>query len=613
MNISNRLRENFVFSAAGVVPFPKTYGRFLNHNYSPDRRTEPKDWNNSIDLHELLNNIHKVPEPPIWRIDGSLFGTTYFATPVTLLPNIPPMRIDVLVPDQVEWDPELWTVLDASDSVHMHDQRVADLGISQYIIRLLEKWTRNCPEFEKMYRGLPFGSSLVVDKIALNTSDVTIKVARNTDLLNHLLSVNSLQAMWDVRAKDMPKQINILELRFIRRLYSSICLVELDGKRIVFKSNPQSPGSIYHEIKVLLSLPPHPNVIGPPIGLVTMSNNTHKWGDPVCGFLLEYYELGSMEAFLPRSVHNRTLCPQDRVRWSLQLVSALEHIHSQPGMFYSDLKMDNILMRLSDGEISIVLMDFEQSRNLYTWAPPEVFYVEWIAELSFRDLARNQDLTDEVMAEFRGLIERYFRSRGAALPLRFKQMDYDNPDHGWYYPWVTSTPEEREAGAVYCLGRALWCIFEGVGDTSNVLGRSLPHDSDSEREFPAFTHRTPNSVQELIKRCTSGAREWTADGPLGLFRRRGKIYPRGRTGVNGEPLATMEETQQAIKNVWEREIATAKGFLLARQKHVEGRADANDMELLGYLKRPALREVVAFFENFQAHEMNERRKSCCAC
>jgi hypothetical protein len=171
-------------------------------------------------------------------------------------------------------------------------------------------------------------------------------------------------------------------------------------------------------------------------------------------------------------------------------------------MFYSDLKMDNILLRQVDGEISIVLVDFEQSRNLYTWAPPEVFKVEWIAELSFRVLARNDSLTDQMMLEFRRVMDKYFPSRDVALPpILVQPMKYNNPDHGWYYPSLTGTAKEQESGAVYCLGRAIWCIFEGVGNTSNVLGRSDPYDSESrdEFEFPMFTSRTPDSVQKFIQ------------------------------------------------------------------------------------------------------------------
>jgi hypothetical protein len=235
-------------------------------------------------------------------------------------------------------------------------------------------------------------------------------------------------------------------------------------------------------------------------------------------------------------------------------------------MFYSDLKMDNILLRLIDGKMSIILVDFEQSRNLYTWAPPEIFYVECIAELSFRGLARNDGLTDQMMLEFRGVMEQYFASRGVALPVLVPLMNYDNPDHGWYYPWLTSTTREQESGAVYCLGRALWCIFECVGNISNILGMSHSHDSEPQHEFPTFTSRTPDSAQEFIEKCTAGARELAGDGPLGLFRRGGKVYPRGRTGAMGEPIATVDETKEAIKKVWELEVTKAKAFLLARRE-----------------------------------------------
>jgi serine/threonine protein kinase len=606
MNLSNKLRGHIVFSAAGVVPFPETHGPYLDYD-SASKRTDRRKPDN---LDELISSIHNVSNPPTWRVDGSIFGTTYFATPVCLTRDPPPTCIDVLIPDQLDWDPELWGVLGASDSVHMHDQRVADLGISRYVLLALENWSCDCPDFDNLYRSLPFGSSLVINRIGLKLSEVSIKIRRNYDFSKHLCTVDSLRKMWDVRARDMPTQIDIQELKFIKRLYSSICLVSHHDKRMIFKSNTQFPGSIYHEIKVLLSLPPHPSIIGRPKGLVMLSTDAHREGNLVCGFLLEYYDLGSMEAFLPQTLNNDAVRLQDQVEWSLQLASALEHIHSQPGMFYSDLKMDNILLRSLNGKKCIVLADFEQSRNLYTWAPPEVFCVECIAELSFPELARNDGLTEQKMVEFRDLIKRYFVSRDITLPLRFKNVDYDNPNHGWYYPWLTSTPEEREAGAVYCLGRALWCIFEGVGDTSNVLGRSLPHDPDSEHEFPTFTCRTPYAVQEFIKKCTSGAREWTDDGPLGIFRRGGKVYPRGRTGVNGEPFATVEETQKAIKNVWEREIAKAKEFLLAREKYVEGRADAEDLKLLGYLERPTLQEVLAFLEDLRS-QVNACTKGCC--
>ncbi|KAE9378479.1 hypothetical protein N431DRAFT_541917 [Stipitochalara longipes BDJ] len=608
MNISDKLRKHFAFSAAGVVRFPEHSDQYLNYDVDEElcRQVEPELWRSLS---------HPIPNPT-WRIDGAIFGTKYFATPLFLLPDLPPLQIDVEVPDQLDWAQELWGVLGAGDSVHMHDQRVADLGISRYLILLLDNWSRNFPDFERFYRGLPFGSSIVVENIGPNLSDSRIRLNHNIDFLSHLLSIDALREMWRLQDELMPMAIDLHQLKFVRRLYSSICLIEHDGKFMVFKSSTGSPSAVYHEIKVLLSLPPHPNIVGPPKALVTISGDSHDGKGLVCGFLLDYYELGSLEAYLPQYRDSDSLSRQDQIRWSLELTSALIHIHSQAGMFYSDLKLDNILLRMIDEKMSIVLVDFEQSRNLYTWAPPEIFYVEWIAELSFRGLARNDGLTDQMMLEFRTVIEQYFSSRGVAHPVLVKPWNYDNPDHGWYYPWLTSTPKEQESGAVYCLGRALWCIFEFVGNTSNVLGMSHPHDSESQHEFPAFTSRTPDSVQDFIRKCTSGAREWTADGPLGLFRRGGKVYPRGRTGTMGEPIATVEETKEAVKKVWELEIAKAKAFLLAREKYGNGSAEADDVKLLGYLERPTLKDALDFLKNLEMAsietvEKGGWRKNCC--
>ncbi len=57
---------------------------------------------------------------------------------------------------------------------------------------------------------------------------------------------------------------------------------------------------------------------------------------------------------------------------------------------------------------------------------------------------------------------------------------------------------------VYMLGKALWCFFEGVGDTDFVLGQ--PSIYDGQQRVPEFI-RTPCDLRELIERCTAGARE----------------------------------------------------------------------------------------------------------
>jgi hypothetical protein len=103
MNISNLLRQHYVFPAAGFTPFPDI-GDYLT--YEDAREPAPK---------------------PIWRIDGAAFGVYYWVTPVSTHP-LPPMNIHLRIPDQTTWPQELWEPLGARDSVHMSDERIKSLG-----------------------------------------------------------------------------------------------------------------------------------------------------------------------------------------------------------------------------------------------------------------------------------------------------------------------------------------------------------------------------------------------------------------------------------------------------------------------------------------------------
>ena len=88
------------------------------------------------------------------------------------------------------------------------------------------------------------------------------------------------------------------------------------------------------------------------------------------------------------------------------------HIISVPGNFYSDLRMDNIVMSAnSDGSKTAVLIDFVQSRNVYSWAPPETYYMEWIAELAYEDLGCSDAVDKETRFKYFTLLERFLSSR----------------------------------------------------------------------------------------------------------------------------------------------------------------------------------------------------------
>ena len=420
MNISNRLRDYFVFPNGGFVHFPDTSGYIQS---AVSSGLEFSHRGHTVDINYPTVSTAFV-EAPRWRMDGSCFGVEFFATPLFLLP-MPPLRIDIEVPDQLEWPAELWDELDAPDSVHMPSERVAQLGISRHLTRVLEHWSRQYPHFENEYRSLPFGSKIKLAAIKRDVADMEFTFVPNQKLPARLLSVEVLRNMWGLSVADMPSTIDLADQRLERQLQKSITLVSLASceskKLLIFKARISGMPALYHEMKVLLTLPAHPNIIQRPLYLVTIYSPTHG-EHRVCSFILRYHELGALQELLPQRLLNSSLKWRDQINWAQDVTSALRHVISIPGQFYSDLKMDNILVSSEKGREKAILVDFEQSRKLYTWAPPEVYYLEWIA--------RSDELSAETKSKYSGILDRYLSSRGYRLPLRTHGPIYDNPPHG---------------------------------------------------------------------------------------------------------------------------------------------------------------------------------------
>ena len=592
MNISNSLRSQFVFCSAAATPFPDTHG-YLEYaddapSYDDFFRVEPTTGKGV-----LLNT---------WRVDYAAFGTRFFAVPQFLLP-IAPARVELHIPDQIDWPAELWSVLDARDSVHLSGKQVRNLGIARHLCRALDHWSHSIPEFEHQFRNLPFGSRIVVSRIDPDVTNMEIKFACNERLSNRMLSIDVLRDMWRLEADELPPSLDYTQLRYVDQLASEVSLVHVigdedDSKLMIFKSQVSSFTSLYHELKVMLTLPRNPNIVERPSHLIT----TQVPGDGaprVCGFILRYYAGGTLEQVLPQRREKGTLTLTKQLDWAIDIVRAVKHVSSVPGSFYSDLRMDNVVVADDNGGREIaVLIDLEQSRNIYNWAPPEIYYLEWIAELGAEDFMRADNLSAETVNRYARILKGYLASRGQPQPLKGAPIVYNNAPHGWYFPWLLETPSEREASQVYLLGKALWCIFEGVGDADIVLGRS--HRGESEQRFPEF-RRTPEAMRELIRDCTIGAREWK-DGHIKIYRRGGQIFPLGLTGLNGEREGTLEETLSTIQNFWQIEISKAEKFVEAQRKYNLGEATGDDLTQLDLLRRPRLDEVLSRLDQFSVEQ-----------
>ncbi|KAL9616644.1 MAG: hypothetical protein Q9160_008500 [Pyrenula sp. 1 TL-2023] len=585
MNIADSLRPHYVFCTAGYAPFPDTHG-YAEYKDEPIPYTK---W--------LKGPCGSSDAQSDWRIDDSCFGVTYNAVPQFLSP-LAPSRVDVVIPDQMAWSPETWSILGARDSVHLSGPRIRELGISTHLCRALKHWSSTVPDFAQKYRDLPFGSEIIVSNVEADIRRMRIAFSPNFELWDRMLSIESLQILWGPGVAQMPPSIDYKRLELKEQLSGDVCLVKVPttgGEHtMVFKSHTGSLAALYHEVKVLLTLPKNRFIAEPPAYLVTASSRDgteHR----VCGFLMKFYAAGTLHKVLPERRQNGTLSLRQQITWAKELTSALLHVMSVPGYFYSDLRMDNVVLdRNADGSESVVLIDFEQSRNIYNWVPPEIYYMEWIAELGYEDFDWSEAVDLETRSKYAALLEHFLSVRGYPQGLQRPPKVYDNPPHGWYFPWLLSSHQEQEACEIYLLGKALYCLFEGVADADIILGRSSP--AESEQRFPEF-YRTPPPLRELIKKCTAGAREWK-DGYIKVYRREGKVYPLGKSGLNGESEASFDETKAAIRSFWQNEMKKAEDFIRAKERYETGKADASDVEILDYLRRPTLAEVLQVLESY---------------
>lgn len=139
---------------------------------------------------------------------------------------------------------------------------------------------------------------------------------------------------------------------------------------------------------------------------------------------------------------------------------------------------------------------------------------------------------------------------------------------------------------VFQLAKALWCILEGREGADIILGRSTP--DDGKLRFPEF-HPTPEPIRKLIQESYAGAREWK-DGKIKIYRRGRRLFPLGKTGLNGEAEGTLGETIAMTRQFWQNEMVKAESFLEARMRYYQGHATEEDLQWLDYSRRPSLSE-----------------------
>jgi hypothetical protein len=536
--------------------------------------TSPIDWDDSdLNPKNRIDSLDDLPNSR-WRIDGCTgLGTQFYTVPLFLLDSAT-SRIDTFIPPQSQHSPKLRELLGLDHAFSWRDNRVTHLAISRHIVRALDYWSRRVPDFEETYKNLPFGSRIVFETLEKDVRKISIKFAPIYTLERQLKSVKTLHEFWDDSkpAKAWPGTIDISKLTLQRHLHDSISLVtvqEPQGPRqMILKALTSQPKYLYHELKVLLALPPHPNIISRPQHLVT---KRCRFGNKIAvvGFTLEYHPQETTRDLIPfRLLHSRIYL-EDQLKWSIQLVSALIHINKN-GLFYPDLRLDNILMSNSG---DLVMVDFEQRGCWCTFSAPEVNYLEYI-----HTLAKDENIPLSIKQEYQEKFARF------APGVRVPPEDYDNPG-AYCVQWLPLSQDERESAQVFMLGRVLWCIFEGVSAPEVAIWQYCKYESLL--QFPEYK-ATPKEIRDLIDSCTKSVKEGIAKVKRGVTRDGSRLVI-----VGGGGTESVEEVQTVAKTWWKKELKRAEDFLEQREKR---RADGCTADFFG---RPKLSEVFNSLKKFQ--------------
>ncbi|UNI14896.1 hypothetical protein JDV02_001476 [Purpureocillium takamizusanense] len=524
----------------------------------------PKNRINSLD----------VPARPLWRIDGcTAFGTQIYAIPL-FVDVVRPYRVDVFIPEPATVPPDLRKALDLDVAFYVRDgSRIAQLGFTRHVLRILQHWTNTLQNPADIYKDLPFGSRIVLHNLPKNVADARISVAPTHYLERQLLSPSALQKFWG-SGLSLPPIVQLEDVEYLSQLHDSVCLVKIDGRTWIFKALTSYTKYLYHEMRQLLVMPPHPNIIARPVHLVT---KRCSFGNKVAavGFTVENHVHGSLRDLIPfLQVHGKVSL-DDKIKWSVQLASALVHLRETAGIFYPDLRLDNIVLSES---WDAVMIDFEQRGVWCEFAAPEVNAIEYV-----RLLAIDEDIDPDVQTKYSAILDEL-------LP-GWEDMgegeEYIWPSKGYNVPWSCLTQREQEACEVYMLGRVLWCIFE-ASSAPQRAAVWLSYRWEPLVEFPGYT-TTPEPIRDLIDRCTRGRQPGLTKY---IVRERDRLIMRE---LENTGKSTAQQVRETARDWWAAEIEAAEAWLGARADGM-ARGDWNE----NYFDRPSLQEVYQALEAFRA-------------
>ncbi|KAI7871167.1 kinase-like domain-containing protein [Spinellus fusiger] len=120
------------------------------------------------------------------------------------------------------------------------------------------------------------------------------------------------------------------------------------------------------EIKLLRTLPPHPNIVQLYDSFFSHANDLY--------FVMEFVDCGNIYQLIKTQRDQNTLLTQQQVKYIVhQVISALEHVHKH-NILHRDLKPENLLLGSSPAGLIVKLADFGLARESDS-KPPYTDYI----------------------------------------------------------------------------------------------------------------------------------------------------------------------------------------------------------------------------------------------
>ena len=238
------------------------------------------------------------------------------------------------------------------------------------------------------------------------------------------------------------------------------------------------------EHNTLQQLPPHKNILPPPLMLATIQSPDRSLLPVVCGALFPYHPAGSAASrILESNKKGLRISLRVKAHWCADMAAAVFHTHRTAKTYHKDIKPGNFIV---DEDDNLMLCDWEQYDASPKTLAPEADGTWEVTE----DPPAPQDTRPRL---------KYTKYDG---PPRRNADDIleETPWHVWdvFPSWKADHPWALELAEVFSLGRSMWMLLRQPQDDYAEIQhpRDMSTDWDGCEDLPVHW-------MQMVDRCMS--------------------------------------------------------------------------------------------------------------